>query len=122
MRIHFILLLGALSLPGCSTYRITSNIPAGTASVQPVSGPVMLLEGEPTGERPFQELGAIEVSVRKGSPFVDTPDRDEADRALRQKARDMGAEAVIRIQYESDFDIISWGHIQASGIGIRFTD
>lgn len=122
MRNHIILLLGALSLAGCSTYRVTSNIPAGTVSEQPVSGPVMLLEGEPTGERPFHELGPIEVSVRKGSPFVATPDRNEANRALRQKARDMGAEAVIRIRYESGFDVISWGHIQASGIAIRFTD
>lgn len=120
MKIHATVLLAAISLAGCSTYRVTSNIPGTIAVVPPV--PVLLVEGELQAERAYHELGPIEVTVRKGNPFVDAPGRRQADSALTQKARHMGAEAVIRIQYKDGFDIVSWGHIEASGVGIRFDD
>lgn len=120
--IQAISLLAAVSLTGCSTYRVTSNIPSGSASHGPVAGPVLLMEGELPDARAYEELGPIEVTVRKGSPLVDAPTRQHADLALTQKARDMGAEAVIRIKYESGFDAMTWGHIEANGIAIRFAD
>ncbi len=119
MKIQTVVLLAAVSLAGCSTYRVTSNIPTGQAA-QP-AGPVMLLP-DAAPERPFEELGPIEVTVRKGSPFVSAPTEDQANVARVQKARDRGAEAVIRIQYQSGFDMMTWGHIKASGVGVRFTD
>ena len=120
--IHAMLLLAALGLAGCSTYRVTSNIPAGNTAHAPVAGPVLLMEGELPDDRAYEELGPIEVTVRKGSPLVEAPGREHADLALTQKARDMGAEAVIRIKYESGFDAMTWGHIEANGIAIRFAD
>lgn len=119
MKIQAVVMLAAVSLAGCSTYRVTSNIPTGQA-VQP-AGPVMLLP-DTAPERPFEELGPIEVTVRKGSPFVSAPTEEQANIALIQKAQDMGAEAVIRIHYQSGFDVMTWGHIKASGVGVRFTD
>lgn len=120
MKIHITSLLAAACLVGCSTYRVTSNIPSGHAAAAG-SGPVILVQGE-LPDREYQELGPIEVTVRKGSPFVSAPTRQQADAALIQKARDQGAEAVIRIHYQSGFDIISWGHIKASGVGVRFAE
>lgn len=110
--------IAASLLSGCATYRITSNIPSAAA---PSSAPVALVQGEPHRQA-YKELGPIQITVRKGSPFVATPTREQADRALIQKGRDMGAEAVIRIEYESGFDVISWGHISARGVGIRFVE
>lgn len=120
MRMQAILLLAAVSLASCSTYRVSSNIPSG--QVPASDGAVLLIEGELPDSRGYQELGPIEVIVRKGSPFVDPPTRRHAELALTQKARDMGAEAVIRVEYKDGFDIVSWGHIEARGIGIRFDD
>lgn len=120
MKIQTVLLMATVFLTGCSTYRVTSNIPAAD-SVSPMRGPVMLVQGE-LPERDYRELGPIEVTVRKGSPFMNAPTQQQADVALIQKARDMGAEAVIRINYQSGFDILSWGHIKASGVGVQFAE
>lgn len=120
MKIQAVLLLAVACLAGCSTYRVTSNIPAAGVAQRP-AGPVLLLQEAPSN-RAYEELGPIEVTVRKGSPFVSAPTQQQADVALIQKARDMGAAAVIRIHYQDGFDIISWGHIKATGVGVRFTD
>ncbi len=110
----------AMLLSGCATYRVTSNIPsAGEAAA--VGGTVMVLQAE-TLQRAYQELGPIQVTVRKGNPFMATPTHEQADLALRQKARDMGAEAIIRVHYEEGFGLMSGSHIKAEGIAIRFTE
>lgn len=112
--------IACLLLTGCSTYRVTSNIPPAQHAT-PASTPVAVIEGEPVAHR-FEELGPIEVTVHKGSPVAATPTRKQADSALVQKARDMGADAVIRVQYESGFNVFSWGYISAAGVGVRFID
>lgn len=107
-------------LPGCATYRVTSNIVPNPDTQIRTEGPVMLLETDTS--RPYSELGPIEVTVLKGNPFMASPTRKEADRALAQKAREQGADAVIRIHYESGFDVVTWGHIKANGVSIRFSE
>lgn len=117
---HPMILLLAILCAGCSTYRVSSNVPA-PAPEQRTEGPILLLrDAEPA--RPFRELGPIDVTVYKGNLFVSAPQQAQADSALIQKARDQGAEAVIRIRYESGFNVLTNSYIKARGVGIRFKD
>ena len=120
MKRVLILALWLILLPGCASYRITSNIPAPAHAGQVHLYPVQLLAGDRV-DKPYEVLGPIKVVVRKTSLFLRTPDQREADIALRQKACQIGADAVIDISYEPGFDLISWGHIAAEGTGVKFT-
>jgi len=112
-------LIACTLLPGCASYRITSNIPSPAASASIPEYPVRLIKGDQL-DQPYHVLGPIKVVVRKTSPFLKTPDEREANIALRQKARQIGADAVIDVSYQPGFDIISWGHIAAEGTGVKY--
>jgi len=102
-------------LSGCTGYRMTSNIPPASKSVEPY--PVMVTSGDlPV---PYDEIGPLQVVVRPASYFAATPTEHEARLGLMQKAREMGANAVIKVTYESRWDVISMGHIEAHGIAVK---
>ena len=112
--------LAGVLLSGCTTYRVTSNV---IDSPHPTPGNVRIMVYEDdSADHHYQRMGPIEVTVRKGNPFMASPTKRQAEAALVQKARDMGAEAVINATYESGFDLMSWGHIKAKGVCIRYTE
>jgi uncharacterized protein YbjQ (UPF0145 family) len=49
------------------------------------------------------------------------PDWTDIDRKLREKARQMGADAVVRVRYvPTGASLMSWGGIKGEGVAIRF--
>ena len=120
MKLQISLLLFALCAGGCSTYRVSSNVEAVSPAQRTVGAILLYQDKQPS--RAFETLGPIEVTVNKGSVFTSAPTQVQADAALIQKARDMGAQAVMGIRYESSFNVMSGGYIKANGTGICFTE
>lgn len=115
----FRLFLAALFmlLAGCSGYRMTSNI-APSSQVREIENyPVMVVEGDLAAG--YDEIGPLEVVIRPASMFGATPTEREARLGMMQKAREMGASAVIKVIFQEKFDIVSWGHIEARGIAVK---
>ena len=115
--------IAATAISGCATYRTDSNIPAAPAApasavVSKVS--VLILEGVP--DRKYKELGSVEVSVKKLTVFHKDPTKEQANEALIEKARLIGADAVIKVTYESGIGFTTWGYIDAKGVGIKFSE
>ena len=69
--------------------------------------------------RKYSELGPIEVSVKKLTLFHKDPTREQANEALIERARVLGADAVINITYESGIGFTTWGYIDAKGMAVK---
>lgn len=113
--------LVAVLASGCAAYRTTSNIPAEAAPRLTQTTEVIISE-DLLPDRRYEELGRIEVSVKKLTLFHRNPTRAQANQALAEKARIMGADAVIDVRYRSGIGFTTWGYMDARGIGVKLTD
>lgn len=128
--------VGAVLLGGCASYRVSSNVdappaPAPAASPAPAAGQapaaaaapvsVIVVEDALPG-RKYRELGPIEVSVKKLTIFHKDPTKEQANEALIERARAMGADAVIKVTYKSGIGFTTWGYIDATGVAVKFTN
>lgn len=109
--------LVALSLAGCALSRSGSSEAPGAGAL-PAATPVLISEGVPAG-RQYREIGPIEVSVKKMTIFNKDPSKEQANEALREKARAMGADAVIKVVYKTGVGFTTWGYIDASGTAVK---
>ena len=108
------------TLSGCASYRISSNV-----SIDPTkeintnkNTPILITEGTP--KRKFKEISPIEVSIKKLTIFHQDPTKEQANQALIEKAREIGADAVINVKYKSGIGFTTWGYIDANGTGVKF--
>ncbi|WP_088279877.1 heavy metal-binding domain-containing protein [Ideonella sp. A 288] len=68
--------------------------------------------------RKCTEIGPIEVSVKKLTIFHQDPTKEQANLALIEKARALGADAVIRVTCEIGIGFTTWGYIDAKGTAV----
>lgn len=108
------------ALSGCATYRTDSNITSEPTSAASSKANVLILEGIP--DKKFNELGPVEVSVKKLTVFHKDPTKEQANEALIEKARIIGADAVIKVTYKSGIGFTTWGYIDAKGTGVKFVE
>lgn len=107
-----------LLISGCASTRVNSNV-EGTAPTESAVVPIALFDhGLPA--RKFTDLGPIKVSVRKLTVFNANPTKEMADEALMQRARVLGADAVINVKYEFGVGMTTWGYMDAAGQAIKF--
>jgi len=111
-------IIAATALSGCATYRTDSNITSETTSSVNSKASVLILESVP--EKKYKEIGPVEVSVKKLTVFHKDPTKEQANEALIEKARIIGADAVIKVTYESGIGFTTWGYIDAKGTGVKF--
>lgn len=114
----FAAVIAATALSGCATYRTDSNITSEPTSAVSSNAKVLILEGVP--DKKYKELGPVEVSVKKLTVFHKDPTKEQANEALIEKARIIGADAVIKVTYESGIGFTTWGYIDAKGTGVKF--
>ena len=72
--------------------------------------------------RKYNAIGPVEVSVKKLTLFHKDPTKELANEALSEKARAIGADAVINVTYRSGVGFTTWGYIDASGTGVKLAD
>jgi hypothetical protein len=106
---------------GCATYRTDSNIESKPPDAATPSVKVLLTEDSLPG-RKYTEIGPIEVSVKKLTVFDKDPTKEQANEALIEKARSIGANAVIKIAYTSGVGFTTWGYMDAKGIGVKLAE
>lgn len=105
---------------GCA-YRTSSNIKSGPTSAVISNTPVIISEGC-LPDRKYKEIGPIEVSIKKLTIFHKDPTKEQANEALIEKARVIGADAVINVTYKSGIGFTTWGYMDARGTGVKLAD
>ncbi|MBH1964347.1 MAG: hypothetical protein I8H77_08435 [Comamonadaceae bacterium] len=142
-RIHYSL-VGALVAMALSTgcaYRTDSNIPSDapeSAAISTGSNPALSaaqktaaikaarnkvqISGDALPGKKYEEIGAIEVSVKKLTVFHKDPTKEQADEVLREKAVAIGADAVVNVIYKSGIGFTTWGYMDAEGTGVKFVE
>jgi hypothetical protein len=80
----------------------------------------IVTEGD-ISDRPYTELGTVTAKAGKLTWVSRNPDRGDIDSKLRDKARQLGADAVVRVHYASTgASLTSWGGIRGEGVAIKF--
>ncbi len=115
-----ILALLTASASGCA-YRTSSNIKPQPEGTVVSTHPVIIAEDDLPGRR-YEDLGPIEVSVKKLTMFHADPTREQANEALIEQARVVGADAVINVTYKSGIGLMTWGYMDAKGSGVKFVE
>ena len=106
---------------GCASYRTSSNISSESAPALSANTRVLIAE-DSLPSRKYKEIGPIEVSVKKLTIFHSDPTKEQANEALTEKARVIGADAVINVTYQSGIGLWTWGYMDAKGIGVKLAD
>lgn len=120
--------VAAMALASCGTRSSSSVTPVAVmpssetsrAAVAKMPGAVIVTENDIT-DRPYRSLGDIEVTVRKWTIFDADPTQAKVADALREKAAEMGADAVILVRYGTvGIGAFSWGQMDGSGRAVQF--
>jgi hypothetical protein len=118
-------LAATIALPGCASYRTSANIstdkPIEASAALPTTANVLISEDSLPG-RKYKEIAPLEVSVKKLTVFHKDPTKEQADDALREAARGIGANAVINVKYKSGVGLTTWGYMDAGGTGVKLDD
>jgi hypothetical protein len=81
---------------------------------------VILTEGDIT-DRPYQIIGDVSLTVKKVGIVDRPPIEEKAQMALRAKAAELGADAVILVRYDRHgFTGLSMGRIDVTGRAVKF--
>lgn len=102
---------------------------AGGAAAQEAKAPLVnpeagvpVFAGDIT-DRPYQVIGEVKAGVRKATVFSKASSEAKIYRELWERAKKMGADAVINAKYgEAHVTAISWGKTNATGTAVKFTD
>lgn len=141
-----IVLLACLALAACGTYSATEVKPVGqttSTSSGPAPGqpadaqtaPKVTSDRAPTDpakiiltktditDRKYQAIGDIDVTVNKATIFDADPTPALVDERLREKAAELGADAVIFVRYGTvGVTLFSWGSLDGEGRAVYFVD
>ena len=113
-------IIAATAISGCASYRTDSNITSLPTSTLNSNPNVLILEGVPDSK--YKEIGPVEVSIKKLTAFHKDPTREQANEALVEKARIIGADAVIKVTYDHGIGFTTWGYIDAKGTGVKLDE
>ena len=124
-RLASAILLAAV-LSSCGLRSSTTVSPSAgavpAAGLLPHTDPARLLVTEKDiTNRKYHALGDIQVTVSKYTIFDDDPTPARVDEALRVKAAEMGADAVILVRYGAlGIGVWSWGTLDGNGRAVAY--
>jgi hypothetical protein len=67
----------------------------------------------------YETLGKIEAKVSKASLFSKSPTIEDVNFKLQEEASALGANAVIRVDYDRGMTLMSYEVLKATGVAIR---
>ena len=73
-------------------------------------------------DRSYYVLGDIRATVKKNMLFFPNPTKKQVDEELIRKARIIGADAVINLNYKGGIGFTTWSYMEASGTAVKFND
>ncbi len=114
----------SILLSGCATWS-TSSVNRGandtSPTVQSTSSDRILLSDGDMADRKYLSLGDITVNVNKTTIFHPEPTKELVNDKLREKAAELGGDAVIFIRYgNGGISLMSWGSLEGKGRAIKF--
>jgi uncharacterized protein YbjQ (UPF0145 family) len=126
------LFVSAAVLAGCATWSTTSvDATPGAQAAQGaekaprapnLSAAVRVTEQDIT-DRKYRSLGDISVTVNKTTIFHPDPTKEAVIEQLREKAAEMGADAVVLARFGAvGIGLMSWGSIDGKGRAVVFED
>ena len=72
-------------------------------------------------DRPYRVLGEVRAEVRKATLFSRSPSERHVYRELWERARRLGADAVVNANYgDARVTALSWGSRRATGQAVKF--
>lgn len=110
-----------LLVAGCAPYSTNSNISFESTIIDAPKNAIIITSGT-IGHIKYEEIGEIEAKVKKSKPYYPNPTEEQANVVLSEKAKMLGADAVINVTYESKQSYTSWGVITARGIAVKFVE
>ena len=127
-RVSAILLASSVALlTGCATWSTSSVSNTSAATTVSAKPEVKKLPAQVTitdtdvVDRKYESLGDISVTVNKTTAFHPNPTQELVNDKLREKAAEMGADAVVLVRYGSvGISLMSWGSLEGKGRAIKF--
>jgi len=120
-------ILLCMSMTGCATWS-TSSVDNSAADITAGQGPkkqpsqIQVTESDIT-DRKYRMLGDISVMVNKTTLFHPDPTREMVTEKLKEKASEMGADAVVLARYgKGGISLMSWGSLEGKGRAIKFDE
>ena len=114
------------SLTGCATWS-TSSVDSKSAdtavSTQAKKTPPssVVITDKDIPDRKYQSLGDITATVNKTTIFNADPTQEMVNEKLREKASELGADAVILVRYgNGGMSLMSWGSLEGKGRAVKF--
>lgn len=117
--------LAVVALSGCATWS-TSSVDAQTAdvktaAVQPTSSANVTITDGDIVDKTYVSLGDVTVNVNKTTVFHPNPTPALVNEKLKEKAAELGADAVIFVRYGSGgISMMSWGSLEGKGRAVRY--
>lgn len=113
----------ALSLGGCATWS-TGSVDNARADAAPAAKtPIekIVITDNDVVDRKYNSLGDITVTVNKTTIFHPDPTPLLVNQALKEKASELGADAVVLVRYgKGGVSFMSWGSLEGKGRAIKF--
>jgi hypothetical protein len=106
--------------PGQPADAPTAEVKSGRAATDPAK--IILTKGD-IADRKYQAIGDIKVTVNKATIFDRDPTPALVNEELREKAGELGADAVIFVRYGTvGISLFSWGSLDGEGRAVYFVD
>ena len=116
MKTFLILFLTTFTFCACTTRSSSKFLGEAKSGL---SSKIFLTEND-TIPQPFEKLGPIEAVVKKNMLLFPNPKKSQVDQELIQKARMIGADAVIDLDYSGGIGFTTWGYMKAKGTAVRY--
>ncbi|MBL8669274.1 MAG: hypothetical protein JNK11_01360 [Alphaproteobacteria bacterium] len=121
-----VLALAAMVLVACG-HRSSSDVELAPGAPKPAAGAaaknpatIVVTESDITDRR-YVTIGDITASVSKNNMFAGEPDRSMVEAKLREKAAELGADAVVLARFGAPgITLFSWGSLEGKGRAVRF--
>lgn len=112
----------SLVLTACATWSTSSvDRKDQAASAARPTSPASVTLSEADTNRKYVSLGDISVTVNKTTVFNKDPTREDVNQKLKEKAAELGADAVILVRYgEGGMSMMSWGSLEGRGRAIKY--
>jgi len=113
--------LSAALLAGCATWSTGSVDRREQAVAAKPTDPARITITEGDVSRKYTSLGDVSVTVNKTTVFNKDPTREMVNDKLKEKAAELGADAVILVRYgEGGVSLLSWGSLEGKGRAIKY--
>lgn len=100
---------------------ITPALPPRAVSYAEIRAMPVPVIATDINDRPYRVIANIETNVRKWTVFEKDPSEAKVYRELWERARKVGADAVVNAKYgETLYGGLTWGRRKASGQAVKF--